>query len=225
MSVRGHFVRAFKTTITCVYTDGSGPSAGNTLALPTKVRVRKSGRFSYSNGGDVVKGRVKGGRITGKIDFTAPNFDETGETPPCKASGVRFKARFRKHPLYRNGRYKGTSSCAAGFSNCPEQSSVLTMRVRTNGIVNLSTEVICDEDSGSGTHSVLFHLDRLKLDWYGHFAAHSAFTGSTTDFSLRAVGLVRGTHLTGQLEYVAGSNDHVHTCEAFPDIQASRVGS
>jgi hypothetical protein len=87
----------------------------------------------------------------------------------------------------------------------------------------MSAELQCDQDSG-GSKTVLFHLDRVPLDWYGHFSSHTDYQGSTSSFSYGAVGLARGTHLSGQLSYFEGTNDGMYTCEASPTIAASRIG-
>lgn len=222
MSLRGHSLRAFKTAVTCAWDDpGLGTQANTTVALDRKIHVRKSGRFKYQSSHLTIKGRAGAKRITGSLSFVES--PPEGETSSCRVSGVRFTARYKKSPLYRTGKWRGTARCGAGFANCPEQTQVLTMRVKRGRIVNMSAELECERDTG-GTKTVLFHLDRVPIDWYGHFSGHAEFHGSTSSFSYDAAGRARGTHLTGGINYFEGTNDNAHTCEAFPRVVASRIG-
>jgi hypothetical protein len=219
MSRLGHSLRAFKTKVTCTF---GGETQPNTLvALNNSIHVRKSGRFKYKSSDLTIKGRASAKRITGSLSFVQP--PDEGDTNSCRVSGVRFTAKYKKHPLYRTGKWKGTASCEAGFSGCPEQTQVLTMRVKKGRIVNMSAELQCDQGSG-GSKTVLFHIDRVPIDWYGHFQVHTDYQGSTSSFSYQALGRARGAHLSGGLEYFEGTNDNMYTCEAFPTIAASRIG-
>jgi hypothetical protein len=226
MSRVGSSLRAFSTQVTCVWDDASAGTQPNTsLVLDKKIHVRRSGRFTYKRTNLTIKGRIHGKRITGSVAVNfLPNEDEEG-MGDCRVKGLHFSAVYKKKPMYALGKWKGTAHCGPGFSNCPEQSQRLTMRLKKGRIVNMTAELKCAVDSGASTKTILFHLDHVAIDWYGHFRGESDYTGSDSTFSLGTGGLARGRHLSGGINYFESTDGNVHTCEASPTIAAARVGA